>query len=138
MGNILNLPIKNNTIDFIILTEVIEHIYAPDIAIEECYRVLKKGSKILFTIPFMYGIHLENDYFRLTEYGIKKLCEKYNLERGCNLRRRTNLDVQLPSASQYPYGLAPYPMPGECHISRLYLAISGTILHHPNLPQYHS
>ncbi len=49
-----NLSFQNSELDFILSNDVFEHV--PDIhkAISECYRVLKKGGKLIFTIPFRW------------------------------------------------------------------------------------
>ncbi|MEM7816607.1 MAG: class I SAM-dependent methyltransferase [Candidatus Aenigmatarchaeota archaeon] len=46
-----NLPIKDNCIDGIILSDVIEHIINPNNLIHECYRVLKKNGKLIIFTP---------------------------------------------------------------------------------------
>jgi ubiquinone/menaquinone biosynthesis C-methylase UbiE len=49
------IPFKSNTFDYIICTEVLEHIEGDD-AIRECHRVLKPNGSALFTIPNERGI----------------------------------------------------------------------------------
>jgi len=45
------LPFKNNTFDLIIFCQVIEHLFNPDQALQEIYRVLKKGGSLIVTTP---------------------------------------------------------------------------------------
>lgn len=45
------LPIKNNCIDGIILSDVIEHIQNPKNLIFECHRILKKNGKLIIFTP---------------------------------------------------------------------------------------
>ncbi len=47
-----HLPMKSNTIDCIIASEVMEHVYDPKLFIESLYRVLKPGGKIIITTPY--------------------------------------------------------------------------------------
>ena len=47
-----NMPFKDNSFDFVITTEVFEHIPDPYKAFAEIYRVLKKGGTHIFTVPF--------------------------------------------------------------------------------------
>ncbi len=42
---------KDNTYDYVICAEVLEHLYDPMPAIKEAYRVLKPGGKYIVTIP---------------------------------------------------------------------------------------
>jgi len=56
-GDITNLPIENETFDYVLCTEVIEHVPEPLKAIEELSRICKRGGKIIITAPFTSGIH---------------------------------------------------------------------------------
>ena len=44
------IPFKSNTFDYLICTEVLEHIKGDDV-MKECYRVLKPNGVVLFTVP---------------------------------------------------------------------------------------
>jgi len=46
-----DLTFENNSIDIIITTEVMEHVYEPWKAFKEIYRVLKPGGCHIFTVP---------------------------------------------------------------------------------------
>ena len=46
------LPLKNNSVDFIFSSEVIEHIYDTENAFSEISRILKSGGKLLLTVPY--------------------------------------------------------------------------------------
>lgn len=46
------LKIKNDSIDFILAADVIEHVYDVNTLLDEFYRILKPGGKILITTPF--------------------------------------------------------------------------------------
>jgi 2-polyprenyl-3-methyl-5-hydroxy-6-metoxy-1,4-benzoquinol methylase len=47
----LRLQIEDNTFDFIVSTEVIEHLENPRAVFREFYRLLKPGGKVLLTTP---------------------------------------------------------------------------------------
>ncbi len=49
------IPYKSNTFDYLICTEVLEHIQSDD-AVRECYRVLKPGGIALITVPNGKGV----------------------------------------------------------------------------------
>jgi ubiquinone/menaquinone biosynthesis C-methylase UbiE len=84
ISDITAIPLEDNTFDFIICTEVFEHIPNPDLAVKEFSRLLKKEGKLLITAPLMSGLHQEPyhyyggftpywyDYF-FNKYGIKTL-----------------------------------------------------------------
>lgn len=74
-------PFKNETFDSIICMEVLEHVFEPDIFLEETRRVLKKGGFFLLSVPFIWAEHEKPfDYGRYTFYGAKHLLEKHNFE----------------------------------------------------------
>jgi 2-polyprenyl-3-methyl-5-hydroxy-6-metoxy-1,4-benzoquinol methylase len=50
-----SLPFKSNTFDYLLCTEVLEHVEGDD-AVKECYRVLKPGGVALITVPNGKGI----------------------------------------------------------------------------------
>ncbi len=49
-GDVKNMPFSSDTFDYVICTEVLEHIDG-DGVIQECYRVLKPGGVALITVP---------------------------------------------------------------------------------------
>lgn len=51
VGNIEKMPYKNEFFDFIICSEVIEHVRKPKMVASEFYRILKKGGMVLVTTP---------------------------------------------------------------------------------------
>ena len=68
------LPFDSNHYDFIILSNVLEHISEPEKLIKECYRILKNGGSLLITVPFFIKLHQQPyDFFRYTEYALKNL-----------------------------------------------------------------
>lgn len=46
------LPLKSSTVDFILATDVIEHIYNTKDTMKEFFRILKPEGKILITTPY--------------------------------------------------------------------------------------
>ena len=50
--DLMNTPFKDNSFDYIISSEVFEHIPHPYKAFKETYRILKKGGAHIFTIPY--------------------------------------------------------------------------------------
>lgn len=50
-GVIEKIPFKNNSFDIIVLTEIIEHLPNPGIALKEVKRVLKKDGIVIVSVP---------------------------------------------------------------------------------------
>ncbi len=66
--------------------EVLEHADAPEQAISEIHRVLKKDGILLLSTPFLFEIHdRPNDYYRFTEFGLRHLLRGF---RRVEVRRR--------------------------------------------------
>lgn len=68
-----SLPIQSNSFDVVFFGDVIEHIYHPDKALEEIYRVLKSEGKLIVSCPNMgywrYRVHyLIHGIFPETEW----------------------------------------------------------------------
>jgi 2-polyprenyl-3-methyl-5-hydroxy-6-metoxy-1,4-benzoquinol methylase len=51
LGDIYHLDLPDNSMDVVILMEVIEHLVNPDLAFEEIHKVLKPGGKLLIVFP---------------------------------------------------------------------------------------
>jgi SAM-dependent methyltransferase len=68
------LPLGDASLDCIILTEVLEHVYEPRALLAELYRTLKPEGKLLGTVPFAIQQHDEPfDYHRYTFYCLQKM-----------------------------------------------------------------
>ena len=73
----IHFPFSGITFDSIITNQVFEHVFNPDMFLQEIYRVLKPKGKLLLTVPFAWDEHEQpNDFARYTSFGIK-----YQLER---------------------------------------------------------
>jgi SAM-dependent methyltransferase len=68
------LPIRSDTADAVLCTQVLEHTYNPQKVVSEIARILKEGGTAFFTVPQGWGEHqVPYDYFRYTQYGMKVL-----------------------------------------------------------------
>ena len=50
--DLMSLSFPENQFDFVITTDVFEHISDPYVAHQEVYRILKPGGRHIFTVPF--------------------------------------------------------------------------------------
>lgn len=68
--------IESSYFDYVICTQVLEHIKKPYFAFNEFYRILKPGGKLYLTTHQAFEEHMvPNDYFRFTRYGLRYLGE---------------------------------------------------------------
>ena len=78
VGDAHRLGFGDNCFDFVIMSEVLEHVHSPHLAIQEVYRVLKDKGVLILTTPFILPIHDQPyDYYRYTRYGLAVLLKSY-------------------------------------------------------------
>lgn len=53
--DLTNLSIPSDTFDIVVHSDTLEHIPNPDMALQECWRVLKPGGALIFTVPVIVG-----------------------------------------------------------------------------------
>lgn len=71
-----NIPISDSYYNFIIFTQVMEHVIEPKKVLYELSRVLKPGGKLFYTGPLFYKEHeIPYDYYRYTQFGLRYLFE---------------------------------------------------------------
>jgi SAM-dependent methyltransferase len=77
-----NMPFGDNHFDFVLCTEVLEHVENPQSCLTEIFRVLRPGGQLFLTVPFFHLEHqIPHDYFRFTSYGLLMLASKAGFER---------------------------------------------------------
>lgn len=73
----ITMPFENETFDVVISTEVLEHIFNPDVYLIEVKRVLKPGGVLFFTVPFLMSLHeIPHDYYRYTPYSLEMIFKR--------------------------------------------------------------
>lgn len=69
-----DLPFRDDTVDLVISTALLEHVPDPDAVAAEIHRVLKPGGVIFCYLPFMQPFHAApGDYYRWTVPGVRRL-----------------------------------------------------------------
>lgn len=77
-SDICELPLVGDGLDLVLSSSVLEHVYDPEQAVAEMFRVLKPGGYVYAEIPFMRAYHMiPIDYQRYTISGIEKLFERH-------------------------------------------------------------
>jgi SAM-dependent methyltransferase len=82
VGDIHDLPFADGSKEAIICLAVLEHVHNPIKAMEEMYRVLKPGGKLLIYVPFLYYYHAHEgyygDYWRFTYDTMLRFAEPFS------------------------------------------------------------
>ena len=71
-----NIDVESGTVDCVVLTEVMEHLYEPKEVLSEIYRILKPGGALIGTVPFAIGEHEQPyDFHRYTSFALIRMFE---------------------------------------------------------------
>lgn len=77
VADLTKIPVKGESFDAVLCTQVLEHLKEPEKVLKELYRVLKIGGILYLSAPQGWGVHqAPYDYYRYTCYGLKYLLEK--------------------------------------------------------------
>ena len=52
-----SLPFRQGSFDFVICSEVLEHLHRPEKALHEAFAALREGGWLIVTVPNGYGLH---------------------------------------------------------------------------------
>ncbi|MCB1955889.1 MAG: class I SAM-dependent methyltransferase [Rhodocyclaceae bacterium] len=75
------LPVAGDSVDTVVLLDVLEHLDRAELAVAEAARVLRDDGHCLIHVPFLYPLHdLPHDYQRWTSTGIERLLLRSGLE----------------------------------------------------------
>jgi SAM-dependent methyltransferase len=70
----------DQSFDYVVCTEVLEHTLQPFNAVNEMWRLLKPGGKLFVSTPFNFRIHGPlPDCWRFTEYGLRALLTNFRI-----------------------------------------------------------
>lgn len=76
-----HLPFRSSAFDTVLLTEVLEHVPEPQLALKEVARMLAPGGTAIVSVPFMYRIHeAPYDFFRYTPYSMRHMAQAAGLQ----------------------------------------------------------
>jgi SAM-dependent methyltransferase len=77
------LPFEDESFDTVLSNQVGEHVPDPRAFFRELVRVLARGGRLIFTVPFSFRIHSEPsepfDFHRFTKYALARYAEDAGL-----------------------------------------------------------
>lgn len=94
--NLVNCPLFSNSVDAVVLLNVLEHIEDDFAAIRQVFRITKPGGVVVIEVPA--GPHLFDIYdkqlMHFRRYTLKSLCEKLE-HAGFHIEERSHLGAFL-------------------------------------------
>ena len=74
-----NMPqIPSESADCVLLISVLQHLPSPQKAIDEAFRVLRRGGIIYVNVPFIFVYHRDpEDFYRLSVPGLEFVCSRF-------------------------------------------------------------
>ena len=78
-----NIKLKNSSVDFVIIPNLLHHIDDPMILLKQVKKILKPKGKIFIFEPLVRELHqIPEDYSRFTPYGLNNNLKKLNFKDG--------------------------------------------------------
>lgn len=78
VGDIHDLDLPGAQFDTVIMTEVLEHCYDPEKAVQNVHRLLAPGGQCILSTRFFHPYHPDpDDYFRFTASGLTSLFKDF-------------------------------------------------------------
>jgi SAM-dependent methyltransferase len=107
VADVCQLDFASDSIDAILMLEVLEHVRTPWLALAEIHRVLKPGGSLVLSAPFVFEIHeAPHDYYRFTRHGLEFLLRDFvDLEiheRGGYFTSTIVPRIRLTQSRQFP------------------------------------
>lgn len=77
----INFPFEKESFDSIIVNQVLEHVFNPEVFLDNINNVLKVNGTLLLTVPFVWDEHEQPyDYARYSSFGLAHLLENNGFE----------------------------------------------------------
>ena len=87
VGDLHRIPLRDDALDAIVCTGVLEHVEDPNRVVEEFWRVLRPGGRIYASLPFLQGYHPSpTDFRRFTRDGARQLFSRFQIDQLVNTR----------------------------------------------------
>lgn len=75
------LELDCSSVDTVLSTQTLEHVYDFQSYLAECRRLLRPGGHLILTVPMQWRMHeAPFDYWRFTKYGVLSALEEHEFE----------------------------------------------------------
>jgi len=70
--------VAKETVDFVSIVSVLQHVRSPQKVVREAWRILKPGGILYVNVPFVFPFHSDpDDFHRFSYKGVAVLCEEF-------------------------------------------------------------
>lgn len=74
-------PVAAGSYDAVLMFNFLEHTFEHRAVLAEAFKAVAPGGRLIGTVPFMFNVHgSPSDYFRYTEFALRKLFELSGFE----------------------------------------------------------
>ncbi|MEO8856430.1 MAG: methyltransferase domain-containing protein, partial [Burkholderiaceae bacterium] len=74
-------PFPDSAFASVLCNQVLEHVFKPEEFVQEIWRVLEPGGRLLLTVPFVWDEHEQPyDYARYSSFGLRALLQRNGFE----------------------------------------------------------
>jgi ubiquinone/menaquinone biosynthesis C-methylase UbiE len=73
------LPFPPATFDVVVAFELMEHLPDTNKFLEEVHRVARPGGHVVVSVPFLFGVHDHQDFYRFTTQGLERVLADHDL-----------------------------------------------------------
>ena len=78
-GDASSLPFKKNSVDTVIIIQVLQFIYEPSKAIREINRILNSNGRVIIQVPQSGNLHgVPMHYFNFTRFWLERILNENN------------------------------------------------------------
>lgn len=96
----VSIPVRSGSVDWVISTQTLEHVFEPEHWLVEIRRVLRPGGHLLLTVPLIWGEHeMPADFGRYTTTGLSHLLSTAGFEVQESVRLGKGLVVPLQASA---------------------------------------
>lgn len=72
-----DFPFGDGAFDVVLCSQVLEHVFTPEVFLREIRRVLRPGGTLILTVPFAWDEHEQpRDFARYSSFGLSALLER--------------------------------------------------------------
>jgi len=72
-----NFPVADASFDGVLCSQVLEHVFEPEVFLAEIHRVLRPGGRLVLAVPFAWDEHEQpQDFARYSSFGLRALLER--------------------------------------------------------------